>query len=150
MKPREPNSISEAVTTLISGLGATASAEIVGKSPQLVHTWMDPDHGGCPTVRQAIALDSAFVARGLGEPPILALYAARLGSVVHPHQRMHPSLRLIHCFREMGDVTRVVMDATDPDSPGGTSLTATERSAIAKEAREAIRELERLVKDIEK
>lgn len=150
MKPREPNSIAEAVTAVISGLGASAAAEIVGKSPNLMHTWMDPDHGGCPTVRQAMALESAYVAKGLGEPPILILYAQRLGSVVRPHQRMDPMIRLVDCVAEIGDITHAIRQATDPNGPRGTTITLNESAVVAREIDEAVAVLLKLKKDIAK
>lgn len=148
MKPRKPNTIAEAVMSVIDGIGAAAAAEAVGKTTQLVYTWADPDHDCVPSIRHAMTLDSAFVSAGCGEPPILAMYASRVGCIARPHQRMDPIVRMCEVAQEVGDVAHVLRTATDPESPGGRALTPNERSSISKEIDEAIAALVSLKKDI--
>ena len=74
MKSRNPRQFAAAITQIRSAMGEAACAEAVGRSTSLIRKWCDPDHPATPSIAQALLLDSAFVAAGQGDPPLLRLY----------------------------------------------------------------------------
>lgn len=74
MKLRNPRDFAAAITQIRSALGETTCAAIVGRSDSLIRKWSDPDQPSLPNIAQALLLDSAFVAAGKGEAPLMKLY----------------------------------------------------------------------------
>lgn len=74
MKPRSPKTFAAAVTRIKAVLGESTCAEIVDRSESLIRKWADPDHESQPSLSQAVALDSAYVSSGRGDPPLLQVY----------------------------------------------------------------------------
>lgn len=77
-KLRAPLSFSLAVTTVAGLIGWQEAARITGRAVRTVRHWSESDRHGVPTLDQAIALDSAFIAKGGGFAPILESYARQL------------------------------------------------------------------------
>lgn len=75
-KARVPNTFPDAITRIADRIGWAAMLEVVegATSERGVRNWGDPDMNRSPTLRDALALDAAFLAAGGGEPPLLAVY----------------------------------------------------------------------------
>ncbi|MDA8708138.1 hypothetical protein N9M10_02070 [Hellea sp.] len=81
MKVRPARSYERAVQQIIDAIGEQAAAEAVGRSVSLVRKWSDPDNVAMPSIKQAFALDEAFVLQTKQPAPIRAVYAHRLDKV---------------------------------------------------------------------
>jgi len=69
-------SLSEAVRATIAALGIGATSAAVSRSESSVYKWADPSLEHFPNLKQALAMDVAFVQGGHGPPPFMAAYMA--------------------------------------------------------------------------
>ncbi len=132
MKTRTPGSFAAAVTRIKTGLGENAAAAAVDRSASLIRKWSDPDHGAVPSVRQALALDAAFVREALGEPPILRAYEMQLVRWVSRRSETEVDLlrSALAVQAAVGDLSEAISEAMDPDSPAGKEISPGERAEI--------------------
>ena len=78
MKNRPARSFEKALVTIVSSLGDTEAARIVGRSPSLVRKWSDPDSDARPRLDQCLKLDMAYVSRTGLPAPIHGVYLRKL------------------------------------------------------------------------
>lgn len=83
-KARAPASFEDAVIRVVDRIGWSAAAAAVGWGEKVVRNMSDPDLDRLPTLKEAIALDAAFLAAGGGEPPLMAVYQQMLDRSVSP------------------------------------------------------------------
>lgn len=137
-KIREPRSFEAAITRVIGQIGDEAAAAAVKRSAAHVRRWSDPDDANLPNIDQALALDSAFVEAGAGDPPLLSAYLAmlkeRVGDVPTDEMLSTATLRLNGAA---GAFAEKISQITRPDSDGGETITP-------REAAECIPALERV------
>lgn len=110
MKVRPARSFERAVQQIISAIGEQATADAVGRSVSLVRKWSDPDNSALPSIKQAFALDEAFVLATNQPAPIRAVYAHRLVKV---YDTTHPEtetfvMALFNLHASVGNMTREV------------------------------------------
>lgn len=78
-KRRAPLTFELALVKVAGVIGWDAAAAIVGKAPNTLRNWSDPDTSAQVSMGQALALDVAFrVAGGEGPPPMHQCYRTRL------------------------------------------------------------------------
>ena len=111
VKPREPNSIEEALSRLLLKISPAEASRIIGKSESLVRKASDPDISYCLSLRDAIALDAAFEAKGFGEAPIAMMYRRKLEALmvandgdVEQKTTVSPLVNLSILMEEIGNV----------------------------------------------
>lgn len=144
MKPRKPNSFEGAIHRINGALTVEMAADATEKSASLVYAWGDPDNPCLPNLKQALALDAAYVLT-TGEPgPVAVVYCELLSELVEEieHQPADPLARIRDAVKEFGEAIAVYADA-----PHGR-ICARQKSEIQKEIREAREALERMERDV--
>jgi len=149
IRPREPNTFTDAIARIIGALTARGAGEVIGKTESLLRAWADPDRGDLPNVAQAVALDRAMVEAG-GEAEILRVYRLMIDGVSRDHVPQDLRDRFLTISGAVGDVAGEIRAGLDPAGPGGSALTLAESAAIAGQARDAISVLEALIRDVER
>ena len=81
MKQRPARSFEKAIFNIMSALGNEAAAAAVGRSVSLIRKWSDPDSDSWPSLKQALALDAAYVRATGNPPPIHQVYQHRLDKI---------------------------------------------------------------------
>ncbi|MBI1243781.1 MAG: hypothetical protein GC202_02155 [Alphaproteobacteria bacterium] len=145
LKPRLPGTIADAVTTIMGTLTADGAAAAVEKSAALVRKWADPDHACVPDARQIEELDAAYEAATGARGPISAVINERLAARRSgpAHVAKDPQARLGEVMSEVGEI------ATDLMRYGADRhLTRTERARLTKDARDAKKALDRMIRDL--
>ena len=84
MISRKPGSFEAAITKIMGNLSPELAAAAVDRSEGLLRRWSHPDDEVLPNIVQAVALDCAYVEAGLGDGPILKVYAERLARAREP------------------------------------------------------------------
>ena len=116
MKLRNPKEFAAAVTRIRARLGEDVCAHAVGRSESLVRKWADPGHPSLPGIEQALLLDTAFIAGGHGEPPLLKLYESLLEDAVTDNdvgvEEIVPSALIIQAI--VGDLSAEIRDIINP------------------------------------
>jgi len=134
MKPRHPKRFSSAVTKVRSGLGEAECARIVGRSGSLIRKWADPDHASTPNLEQALALDLAYINKGLGRPPLMELYEKLISDAVEEElpssETIDVLLATLSVQGVVGDLSEAIRSAMSADGPGGVAMTPRERVSI--------------------
>lgn len=147
-KLRPPNSVADAVTRIMGVLLIDSVPRAVKRSDAHIRAWSDPDREACPSVEQAVVMDSLYVAGTGLEPPILTVYQAQLAAALaaSPAQQgpaSDPRDRMLQAMTEFGDVSRV-LEAALRDG----ALSPRDKQDVARQAREAIEQLQRLIAEM--
>ena len=112
-KWRDPYSLEAALTEIISELGDSGAAEVVGKSERLVYMWSNPDEEVAPKLSQALHLDVAYVNKTGKQAPLLTAYQGLLSR----YARFKPvpvesiEREALDVAAETGDLARAVREA---------------------------------------
>ena len=124
---------------IIDALGAEGAGAVIDRSASLVRQMTDPDQATSAMLRQAIALDIAYVEATSRPPPLREFYDYALGKAVGPEHERRPLVqRSLELGKEFGDVCDALRRSTDTKSPGGKALTAHEESDLVKQVREML------------
>lgn len=124
-KIRKPGTIENAVTRVVGLITWDAAAEIVGKDVKVVRNWTDEDTGRCPRLDEAIALDAAYVAKGGGDPPLLAAYMLLLDAAKGPSPDREALVRaVVDAVRESGEANAAAVAAMQPGASGAVLANA--------------------------
>lgn len=144
-KVRQPDSFEGAVTLIAATIGFDTCAAAIGKSEGLIRVFTDPDQDTIPNLRQAMELDAAYIAATNEAGPLAAVYCDKLRERVGElkHQPLNPLLRLARIGAEVGDVHQAVIEAK-----ADNKITKAERAKIVGEVNDAIKELQKLLRDI--
>ncbi len=133
MKLRAPKRFATAVTRIKNALGEEACAKAVDRSVSLIRKWADPDHASRPNLPRALALDIAYVEAGHGEPPILAMYQARLARAVAglaPEKSIDVVLAALAVQSAVGEVSQSLVELRSSNDPTGSGFSNNERNQI--------------------
>src|SRR3546814_3634473 len=124
-KRRDPRSFDGAVTRILGVLGDEACSEAVGKSASMVRRWADPDIDAVPNARDMLALDTAYVNAGEGEPPILRVYTRLLDAAARPQTNEPEDLdkSIYDTMGALGRLSDEVAKARCSTSPGDRKST---------------------------
>lgn len=147
-KLRPPNSVADAVTRIMGVLLIDAVSRAVKRSDAHIRAWSDPDKEACPSVEQAVVMDSLYMASTGLEPPILTVYQAQLVAAVaaSPKQQAparDPRDRMMSAMTEFGDVSRALETAMRDGN-----LSPRDKLDVCAHAREAIEQLQRLIVEL--
>lgn len=82
MKIRPARSFEKAIQFIIARLGEERAAEAVGRSTSLMRKWSDQDNDALPSLKQALALDRAFIEIIKEPAPIRAAYNGQLEKTI--------------------------------------------------------------------
>ncbi len=131
MKLRHPKEFATAVTRIRAALGEIDCARAVDRSDSLIRKWADPDHPAIPNLDQALMLDSAYVAAGHGEAPILGLYEEllenRINGVETSVGHIVPAALMVQAI--VGDLSEIIRDCI-ASSDGTISLSHNSRISL--------------------
>lgn len=118
-KARPALTFAQAITRIAGEIGWPRTAEIVGRAERTVRLWSEPDQGGTPTLEQALALDTAYVAAGGSGAPLLDSYALQMGVQVTADQACYRALAadLGRLAKEHGDATEATLAVLAPGVP---------------------------------
>ncbi len=102
---RTPETFAHAATEIAGRLGHAEAARIARRSVRTIHAWSHPDGKTTPTLRQASALDAAFIARGGEHAPFARAMAAAAEERVAERSACQIALasELAEAARECGD-----------------------------------------------
>lgn len=103
-KPRHPMTFAGAMAEIIRGLGIDVAAATVRLAPSTVYAWADPDQKHGPSLAHALALDTAYVRAGHGEPPLRAVYTAKLAEIENATPAEDPLVRVAAAAADLGRV----------------------------------------------
>lgn len=112
MKVRPARSFERAVQHIIMSIGQEAAAKAVGRSTSLIRKWSDQDNLSLPSLRQAVALDEAFVRICQQPAPIKAVYNYRLEHIIDQTAPKIETLgmALFNIQLAVGTITRSIAD----------------------------------------
>ena len=144
-KMRQPGSIADAISRIIGDMTAEDAGAAIGKSDSLIRKWSDPDTDNWPDSMQILALDVAYTNAGHGNGPITYYMRELWREAVADdgHIAMCPTVRHLHVNRELGDVSKAVLDLRDKPA-----LTPNEFDRADREIHEVIDELQKLRRDL--
>lgn len=144
-KIRQPDSFAGAVNLIAVTIGHDECGKAIGKTDKLIYAMADPDSDSLPNLRQAMELDAAFIAATGEAGPLASVYCDKLRERVGElkHQPLNPLLRLARIGAEVGDVHQAVIEAK-----ADNKITKAERAKIFTEVEDAIKELQKLRRDI--
>lgn len=77
-KPRVPISFGQAIARIAGVIGWDEAGLLCGRAGRTARLWSETDKTASPTLEQAIALDSAYLAAGGLGAPILECYALKV------------------------------------------------------------------------
>ena len=132
MKLRTPRRFASAVTRIKNALGDDKCAEIVDRSSSLIRKWSDPDHPSRPNLKQALALDVAYIEGGHGAPPILSMYQQRLARAVTIESKkpaVDVALAALSVQAAVGDISESILTMR-AGSADGMTFSSNERNQI--------------------
>lgn len=135
MKVRPARSFERAVQQIIAAIGEKTAADAVGRSVSLVRKWSDPDNSALPSIKQAFALDEAFVLKMNQPAPIRAVYAHRLDKV---YETLHPEtetfvMALFNLHASIGNMTREIAEILEEKDVSNLKLTPRLRETLLAE-----------------
>lgn len=133
-KVRAPMTFGLAIKTVVGVLGPDHARQIVGRSKRTLEYWEDTDKPTLPTLDQAIALDTAFIAAGGGFAPILESYERQLNVSLTESFACRSALA-----DDINAVAREMADAI------GTSVRVIEPGACPKTIYRAVAEAEEAI-----
>ena len=117
-KVRQPSTFSHGVTKVAGLIGWGACADVTGKSERAVRAWSDPEMDRCPCIDDCLALDAAYLQAGGGEPPLLAVYQARLERMSTPPADSTELARATASVaKEAGEAVAALVVASMPGAP---------------------------------
>lgn len=125
-KARDPSTFEDAILRIVDRIGWTAAADAVGKGERVVRNWSDPDMDRQPTIDEALALDTAYMAAGGGEPPpMMAVYLTRLDRRQAPAADSAAiALATASAAKEAGEAIAAAVAASQPGATGRTKTVA--------------------------
>lgn len=145
-KLREPGSFPHAVTQIRDRLGADAMAAELGyENRQHIDRMCDPDHASpkTPTVREAVALDLAYVRATREEPPILQAFRNQIETRSAEFvDRPNLPASVSDVSAEMNDIIQAITAAMGHNSEAGSDPSPRESRAIVAEIDEAVAKLQ--------
>jgi hypothetical protein len=126
MKIRPARSFERAITQIIRAIGEEAAANAVGRSASLVRKWSDPDNSAMPSIKQALALDRAFVKMKLEPAPIHAVYLHRLEKAFNGvgAETETMVMALFHLHASIGLMTRTLAEIMEEADSGKIDLSS--------------------------
>lgn len=135
MKHRSLRTFEHAITAVLGALTPDGAAEAVGKSASLCYKWGDMDSDVLPNLKQALAMDVAFVREGNGDAPILGMYASLLEAatqetVAKPAGCLKDSV--LHVHSRVGELSASVVEALKSCGDGGEQITYNEYVELEK------------------
>ena len=134
-KARQPLTFPDAVTRVAGRIGWAGAADACGKSERAVRAWTDPELDRQPCLDDALALDAAYLAAGGGEPPLMAVYAARLERASAPPANSADLARATAAVaKETGEAVAALVVASLPGAPSRDRAVAEREVADAVEA----------------
>ena len=135
IKVRPARSFERAVQQIIAAIGEQSSAEAVGRSVSLVRKWSDPDNSALPSIKQAFALDEAFVLSTKQPAPIRAVYAHRLDKVYDTLQPESETfvMALFNLHASIGNMTREIAEILEGSDVEDLKLTPRLRETLLAE-----------------
>ena len=143
-KLRQPFTTEDAVARIMGVLTPQGAAFAVGKTPNLVRTWSDPDHTCLPSITQAQALDLAHAKENGGETPIYDVYGRWLKNMLRDVSPIGDVRVLFgRTIKEVGDIASKV----EPVLADG-KITPREKNEVLREIEEAQRALEKLARAV--
>ena len=142
-KARLPLTFPDAVTRIAGRITWAGCADATGKSERAVRAWSDPEMDRCPCIDDCLALDAAYLAAGGGEPPMLAVYQARLDRAVQaPADSAALSRTTSLVAKEAGEAVAALVLASAPGaSPGDRVVAAREAAEAVEVLTEAMHQL---------
>ncbi|MCG8595650.1 MAG: hypothetical protein MI785_14980 [Kiloniellales bacterium] len=145
-KLREPGSFEAAVLRIIGDMTAEVAAAAVGKSTRLVRLWSDPDDDTLPNLRQAFALDTAYLADPTtpAAAPIHSVYGRMLEAAERPATN-----RLGCGFETLTEALREFTEAADAFRAADADMSPMASIEAMQEIEEAIEALRGMAEHIE-
>lgn len=144
-KHRNVGSVEDAIAKIVGAITPDGAAEVIGKSVSLVRKLSDPDDDVRPCIQYCIALDSAYVTAGHGEPPVFSVYRHEMAMLKRaPHQAVEPMTRYMGLVPEVGDIASTILAAL-----ADGRISPNERAAILREIMQAEEVLLKLRRDVE-
>lgn len=152
MKVRPARSFERAVQQIIRAIGEQAAADAVERSVSLVRKWSDPDNSALPSIKQALALDEAFVLITNKPAPIRVVYTHRLGKVYETLEPETESLTmaLFNLHASIGHMTREIAEILRDKDLSDLKLTPRLRQSLLTEIQsisDKTADLERAIED---
>lgn len=156
---RDPATVPGAVLKIVKELGGGEAAKgwakaaaIVGKTPEAVKKWGNPNAPAEPSLRDALALDAAYwEACGL-EPPLFVAYSEQISVATqgtYGSRDLSVDQEALRLFTHVAGVVEEVQRARAPDSPGGPVITPTEQAGIHQRIAEVADSKHRLKQAVE-
>ena len=135
-KPREFNSLEQALIHALDGLSDNDLAATKKKKKDLTR-YSDPDKPERNiTHRDSIDIDIACIRKNLGHP-LLDVHEALIAKALYGKDNDSPITQsLLHLGGRIGKLMDAANEAAEPDSPGGTAMTKTEKERIYKALKE--------------
>lgn len=152
MKVRPARSFERAVQQIITGIGEEAAAKAVDRSTSLVRKWSDQDNSTLPSLKQALALDEAYVTIKKEPAPVMAVYIHRLETALSLIENEdEPILKALFSLQmATANVTRELADILGTEIPNKDVKIAPRQKASVIELIEKVVEeaddLERAIK----
>ncbi len=131
-KRPDPNTFPGAVREILGILGAAAAAALCGRSERTVYQWADGETPTVPDLRQALALDVAYVRETGRRAPLQAIFGRLLteqtGDTPPPPAEL--TREFLDVQAEVGHLAERLRAALDAAGPGGRAVTVTEARGL--------------------